>query len=500
MMRPRQHIALMALCGTVAFAGSGAAKLAGSSSIETTATPVGHRAAMRGATFASLYADRVDAALPPATTFATTVATSYLRLPEPAAGLAAVSIADAVMSIADAATAVPATPEPSVAPATASTAEATTAEAMTAEAGTADATTAEPAPSQFTLASVATSVAEAAADANPTKPAVLVADASGEVPIVEAASPESDPAPQPATRVKLASLFTAAPVNEEVKPVVRPVALVDECLVLEVCIDEYLWALYERTPKIDTNKVIERIKVTVKRKGKIRTVTKAITKYVLGDFTWKDPIAAKRVGMSLKDYVIGGMDRSFKVKLFRSLRAMDEAGLMPGITSAFRDDYRQAIAVGKKAASDSSFHGGSRRGGYGHGLAVDLVSVRGHTRNQRFASTIELWKWVDANEKQFGVGRPYLHRDPPHVGPIDGREFLAKRGGGGGGGAKVQKAGLKTRTARKAAAQTKTAQKAGVEAKKRQVTARTDAPATKSAKPAKSAKVSSLQDRTRVQR
>jgi hypothetical protein len=54
----------------------------------------------------------------------------------------------------------------------------------------------------------------------------------------------------------------------------------------------------------------------------------------------KDPIAAQRVGMSLKDYVIGGMDRGFKLKLFQALRAMDDAGFMPGITSAFRDDYR----------------------------------------------------------------------------------------------------------------------------------------------------------------
>ncbi len=50
---------------------------------------------------------------------------------------------------------------------------------------------------------------------------------------------------------------------------------------------------------------------------------------------------------------------------------------MPGITSAFRDDYRQSIASGRKAASDSSYHGGSRRGGYGHGIAADLVSVKG---------------------------------------------------------------------------------------------------------------------------
>src|SRR6059058_3585147 len=99
--------------------------------------------------------------------------------------------------------------------------------------------------------------------------------------------------------------------------------------------------------------------------GKTRTVTKTITKYVVADFTWKDPIAAQRAGMSLKHYVIGGMDRSFKRKLFRALRTMDDAGFMPGITSAFRDDYRQSIASGNKAASDSSFHGGSLRGGYG---------------------------------------------------------------------------------------------------------------------------------------
>jgi hypothetical protein len=143
----------------------------------------------------------------------------------------------------------------------------------------------------------------------------------------------------------------------------------------------------------------------------------------------KDPIAAQRVGMSLKDYVIGGMDRGFKLKLFQALRAMDDAGFMPGITSAFRDDYRQSIASGNKAASDSSFHGGSRRGGYGHGLAVDLVSVKGERPvcNESTASE-ELWKWIDAHETELGVGRPYLDRDPPHVAPIDGKEYVANRG------------------------------------------------------------------------
>jgi hypothetical protein len=215
--------------------------------------------------------------------------------------------------------------------------------------------------------------------------------------------------------------------EEDLKPAMRPVETPNECLVAEICIDDYLWSFYERTPKVDTNKVTERIKATVRKKGKTRTVIKKITKYVVGDFTWKDPIAAQRAGMSVKDYVIGGMDRRFKLKLYYALRAMDEAGLMPGITSAFRDDYRQSIAIGKKAASDSSYHGGSRRGGYGHGLAADLVSVKGETRLQRFASTVELWKWIDAREQELGIGRPYLDRDPPHVGPVDGVEYAAKR-------------------------------------------------------------------------
>ena len=234
----------------------------------------------------------------------------------------------------------------------------------------------------------------------------------------------------PEKRAPLVSLFRPEPVEDEAQPAARAVEPLDECLVVDICIDEYLWSLYERTPKVDTNKVTEQIKTTVKnKKGKTRTVTKTITNYVVANFAWKDPIAAQRAGMSLKDYVIGGMDRGFKLKLFRALRMMDDAGFMPGITSAFRDDYRQSIASGNKAASDSSFHGGSRRGGYGHGLAIDLVSVKGETRLQRFAASEELWKWVDRHETELGVGRPYLDRDPPHVGAIDGKEYAAKRGG-----------------------------------------------------------------------
>jgi hypothetical protein len=430
-MKPRQFVGLVLVCGTVALAGSGAARLGSfdSSGIENTATPIGDPGATRGARSSSVDAGSVDAPAAGATASVSAPATSYLNLPEPHVALAAISAADAA---------------------------------------TVDL---EPGETVFVLASVS----------------------AAEVP--EAPLPDSHPTPPPETRVRLVSLFTSDPGKEDLKPAAPRVEILHECLVAEICIDEYLWALYERTPKIDTNKVTERIKTTVKKKGKTRTVFKTITKYVLGDFTWKDPIAAKRAGMSLKDYVIGGMDRGFKLKLFRAVRAMEDAGLMPGITSAFRDDYRQSIAVGNKAASDSSYHGGSRRGGYGHGLAADLVSVKGETRMQRWASTVELWKWIDANEKELGIGRPYLDRDPPHVAAIDGREYAVKRGL-----ANVRKAALQAKPAQKAASQAKTAQKAKLETKKPRLVARTDPAPTKSAKPAKPPKVSSLQNRASVQR
>jgi hypothetical protein len=219
-----------------------------------------------------------------------------------------------------------------------------------------------------------------------------------------------------------------APAASKASPSADTAAVLDECFVMEACIDRYLWALYQRTPKEDSVKVEDRRAVTVKRKGKTITVMRSFTKLVDEDFGWKDPKAAEHVGMPMMDYVIGGMDKSFKQKLFRTLLAAEAAGLSPGITSAFRDDYRQSIASGLKAASDRSYHGGSTRGGYGHGMAADIVSTKGDNRAQRWVSTELLWKWVDANGKPLGIGRPYLGRDPPHVGPVDGAEYVSRRG------------------------------------------------------------------------
>jgi hypothetical protein len=269
-------------------------------------------------------------------------------------------------------------------------------------------------------------------------------EAAGSVEVADTASGSatflSDPPPMPrpaAVPVLFAAVSPTDPVQNAARPAVSSEAL-DACHEPDVCIDQYLWSLYERTPKVDTVKVEERVKVKVKNKGKTRTVVKTLTRYITQDFGWKDPIAAQKAGMSLKDYVIGGMDRGFKRKLYNALRAMDDAGLSPGITSAFRDDYRQRLASGNKAAPDSSYHGGSRRGGYGHGLATDLVSVKGETRAERCTWSEILWKWIDAHEKELGIGRPYLDKDPPHVAPLDGKEYADKRGS-----AKAQLAGLK---------------------------------------------------------
>ena len=38
----------------------------------------------------------------------------------------------------------------------------------------------------------------------------------------------------------------------------------------------------------------------------------------------------------------------------------------------------------------------------------------------------KLWNWIDVHP-EFGIGRPYLGKDPAHVGPIDGKEYADHR-------------------------------------------------------------------------
>jgi hypothetical protein len=148
-------------------------------------------------------------------------------------------------------------------------------------------------------------------------------------------------------------------------------------------VDQYLWEVYLRKPvKSDSS----------------------------GDFTWKDPAAAKKRGISLQDYVIGGMDADFREQLYHAGQAMDGDGIHWSMLSAFRDDYRQTLASGFKARTGNSKHGGSRAtGGYGHGQAIDITTADGE------ASTV--WHWLDAHGAKYGLQRPIPGRDPAHVQP-----------------------------------------------------------------------------------
>ena len=263
-----------------------------------------------------------------------------------------------------------------------------------------------------------------AATPDPTPAPVVVASAAPEPIMTAALTSPTETLPGETTPDQAASPGAAA-----AQPNDDGVEVVDDCIIIESCVDRYLFTLYQRAPKEDAVKVEEKRQVTVKRKGKQVTVTRTVSHVADEDFGWKDPKAANKVNMSLADYVIGGMDRDFKLRLFQMLHAAEQAGLAPGITSAFRDDYRQSIASGLKAADNRSYHGGSLRGGYGHGLAADIASIKGATRAERLASTNILWNWIDANGRDFGIGRPYMGRDPPHCAPIDGEEYAKHQPG-----------------------------------------------------------------------
>jgi hypothetical protein len=158
-------------------------------------------------------------------------------------------------------------------------------------------------------------------------------------------------------------------------------------------VDRYLWEVYLRKPvKSDST----------------------------GDFTWKDPAAAKRLGMSLKAYVIGGMDPDFREQLYHAGHAMDANGIRWSMLSAFRDDYRQDLAAGFKAHGGNSQHGGSNAtGGYGHGRAIDITSEQGDSS--------AVWHWIDAHGAKFGLRRPMPSADPAHIQPRNPFHDVARR-------------------------------------------------------------------------
>jgi hypothetical protein len=189
-------------------------------------------------------------------------------------------------------------------------------------------------------------------------PAVDAPDQQSRTPVVPEPAPAHLPPPAKA----------AAPAPRHAAAAVDPV-------------EQYLWEIYQRKPvKSDST----------------------------GDFTWKDQAAAKRLGMSLRAYVIGGMDPDFREQLYHAGHAMDASGLHWSMLSAFRDDYRQSLAAGFKAHGGNSLHGGSRAtGGYGYGRAVDITSADGESE--------AIWHWIDVHGAKYGLLRPMTRIDPAHI-------------------------------------------------------------------------------------
>lgn len=133
-----------------------------------------------------------------------------------------------------------------------------------------------------------------------------------------------------------------------------------------------------------------------------------------GDFTWKDPAAAAKLGMSTCQYAIQGMDPDFREGLAAMGHEADKKEIKWSFLSGYRDEYRQRIAVGYKAGPCASWHSNRTCGskGYGQGRAADLWVADQHGKN---ADPNPLFQLVDAIGKALGIHRPMPGRDEAHV-------------------------------------------------------------------------------------
>ena len=232
---------------------------------------------------------------------------------------------------------------------------------------------AEPKSSMATTSSVAMSPVEATASVVRMSPVATTAPAERASPVVRISFADrwslAMAVPEVASSVALppeaARLETPEQRLAPAPPRRRDVSTMEE-------VDRYLWEVYQRQPvKWDSS----------------------------GDFSWKDPAAAKHRGMSMQDYAIRGMDADFREQLYHAGHAMDGNGINWSMLSAFRDDYRQGLASGYKAHGGNSKHGGSKAtGGYGHGQAIDITSADGDDS--------AVWHSLDAHGAKYGLHRP----------------------------------------------------------------------------------------------
>jgi hypothetical protein len=197
----------------------------------------------------------------------------------------------------------------------------------------------------------------------------------------------------------------------------RPTEIADNVTAQDV--DDYLYPLYQQTIIADYG----------------------------GPFPEKDVRAAFRVGMTRKQYVIGGIKRELKNRLYCLFRAAEDSGFLPGIKAGFRDDFRQAMVSDKlelrgrkikvpKARPGWSYHGGSIiTRGWGDGQAIDVASRSLYWSDNWYADNVQeqsnwpFYTWIDwVGCNISGLGRPYLYKDAPHVALCSGPEYQSKTG------------------------------------------------------------------------
>src|SRR5258705_12439251 len=127
------------------------------------------------------------------------------------------------------------------------------------------------------VANTAVASAEVATATEPVMGTATDTTAASDKPesIVVAALPDSSQMLPPETLpVPVTTASTPDPVPNDAKEAVDSVEIRDECLVAEICIDQFLWGLYQRTPKMHNIKVQGRGEGKIQKRGKNKTVTK----------------------------------------------------------------------------------------------------------------------------------------------------------------------------------------------------------------------------------
>jgi hypothetical protein len=97
-----------------------------------------------------------------------------------------------------------------------------------------------------------------------------------------AADPPQTRMPQ-SLPVQIAALTSLDELHHDAKEEPNDTKTADECLTSELCIDQYLWSLYQRARKVDTIKVVEQKKGSIVKKGKLQTIIQKIVKLVRED-------------------------------------------------------------------------------------------------------------------------------------------------------------------------------------------------------------------------